>query len=145
MSAYLIYVLSLWIMQPNNAIKCIGENACQYQTLDCRRNNQPNCNIECNGDSACYGSRITGCPQNGNCTLQCIGYYACEGTEINTIQNIICDGDGSCAFSDITLEHGDLNVISNAGMRALFGTIIECPSNGICNIPCSGSSGRELM
>eukprot|EP01084_Bolivina_argentea_P004984 9433_1 len=126
MSAFLICVVSLWIMQPNNAIKCIGENACQYQTLDCRRNNQPNCNIECNGDSACYGSRITGCPQNGNCTLQCIGDYVCLNTEINTIQNVICDGYVSCWNSHITLEHGDLNVISNGGIHALSDTIIEC-------------------
>eukprot|EP01084_Bolivina_argentea_P004983 9428_1 len=100
MSAYLIYVLSLWIMQPNNAIKCIGYEACQYQILDC--NNQPNCNIECNGvfgDFPCYGSRITGCPENGNCTLQCIGDYVCLNTEINTIQNVICDGYASCKGS----------------------------------------------
>eukprot|EP01084_Bolivina_argentea_P027521 51155_1 len=139
MSMLLICVVSLWIMQPNNAIKCIGEDACRDQTLDC--NNQPNCNIECNGDGACYGSTITGCPQNGNCTLQCIGYDACSVTEINTIQNVICDGSRSCMRSDITLEHGDLNVITNGGEYALANTLIECSSNGICNITCADSFG----
>ena len=135
---------------PANAdcnIDCSAEYACHTMVVNCPTNANSQCNIICDGHESCMNAKfygqgvITACKQPRSClqaklpippddydlVLNCSQWHSCLQADVTCPSNgdcqIFCDGDASCADTNIKWPNG----------TGTYDTSITCSDSDACS------------